>query len=1000
MALFHVRRMISAALLSAAALFLTAAQSYAQTGILSGRVTDAISSKPLANAQVQLQVGTGLSYGAVSGADGVYRAVNVPAGAYTVTVRLLGHQPRMYPVIRIADGQTATLDVVMTGQIVQLNQTVVTASRNKPEKALDAPAMISVINSERIEEKPAISVTDHLRGTAGIDINKGGIAQSNVVARGFNNAFSGAMLMLQDYRFAGVPSLRVNVPFLMTGTNEDIDRIEVLLGPASALYGPNSGNGVLHVITKSPFTSRGTTASVDGGERSVLRAGLRHAGVAGQKFGYKLSGEYMRGKDWEFDDKAERTTFPTTGVPAGRAGQPNRRDFDLERMTGEARIDIRPSDDVEFISTVGMTNMLKGIELTGANGSVQGKNWTYLNLQQRARYKRLFGQVFLNSSDAGNDTLTSTEGTFLLRSGADIVDKSRVFGAQLQHGFDLANGKQSLTYGADYIWTNPRTGNTINGSNENRDNVTEYGAYVQSSTKPTSRIEILLAARGDKNNVVDGAFFSPRAAFIFKPTADQNIRVTYNRSFSTPANFSYFLDLIQSPNIGGSGFDLKALGNPPKKGFAFKQGCAGSAIADYCMKSKLVNSGAYTAISAAAAYPTLLAANQASLLAAIQPNVVGAITQALIGRGATPAQAAAQAAVLGPQLAAGMIGSLVAARPTNAQVPTRVSLINNATTPLTAAALQPIAPLAASFNNTFELGYKGILGNKFRYDISGWRQSRGDVGTSAALVTPNVFAEGVPLGGFIGSTLGGYLVPTLIASGFSQADAIAFAGALAPAVATSLAGSLARAPLGVVTFDSPTASAGEIYAVYKTVNKEIWVSGLDVALDYLLTDRLQLDVAYSYSNKNVFQGVDGGNNAPLMSNSPKNRGSVGARYSTLGTGFGGELRVRYTDAFPVNSGVYATNVAFPIAAGRPGATTSGQVLGYGKCNPVSAGAFCYDNVPTAFQLDGQVTKKFDLGKQRVMISISGTNLLNNEVATFAGTPKIGRLLMTRLQYTF
>ena len=1000
MALLHLQRIISAALLSSAALSLSAAQVFAQTGILSGTITDAANSKPLENAQVQLQIGTGTSYGAVSGADGVYRAVNLPAGVYTVTVRLLGHLPRTFPGTKISDRQTTTLDVVLTGQTVQLNPNVVTASRNKTEKALDAPAMISVISSEQIEEKPAITVTDHLRGTAGIDINKGGIAQSNVVARGFNNAFSGAMLMLQDYRFAGVPSLRVNVPFLMTGTNEDIDRIEVLLGPASALYGPNSGNGVLHVITKSPFTSRGTTASLDGGERSVLRAGLRHAGVVGEKFGYKLSGEYMRGKDWQFDDKAERTTFGTTGVPSGRAGTANLRDFDLERMTGEARMDIRPSANVELISTVGLTKQGKGIELTGANGSVQAKNWTYLNLQQRARYKRLFGQVFLNNSNAGNDTLTSTEGTYLLRSGADIVDKSRVFGAQLQHGLDFANGKQSFTYGADYIWTNPRTGHTINGSNEDIDNVTEYGAYVQSSTKPTSRTEILLAARGDKNNVVEGAFFSPRAALIFKPSDNQNIRFTYNRSFSTPANFSYFLDLIQSPNIGGSGFDLKALGNPPKKGFTFKQGCTGSAIADYCMKSKLVNGGAYTAISAAAAYPTLLQANQASLLAAIQPSVVGAITQALIQKGLPPATAAAQAAVLGPQLAAGMIGSLVAARPTNAQVTTRVSLINDATTPLTAANLQPIAPLAASFNNTYEIGYKGIIANKFRYDISGYRQSRGDVGTSAALTTPNVFAEGVPLGGFIGSTLGAFIVPALIANGFSQADAIAFAGGLAPAVATSLAGRLARAPLGVVTFDNQTATAGEIYAVYKTVDKEIWISGLDLAVDYLLSDRLQVDVAYSYSNKNVFAGVEGGNGAPLMSNSPKNRGSVGARYSTGGTGFGGELRVRYTDAFPVNSGVYATNVAFPIAAGRDGATTSGQVLGYNKCNPVSAGAFCYDNVPTAFQLDGQITKKFDLGKQRLMISLSGTNLLNNKVATFAGTPEIGRLVMTRLQYTF
>ena len=142
------------------------------------------------------------------------------------------------------------------------------------------------------------------------------------------------MWLLKDYRFAGVPSLRVNVPFLFTGTNEDIDRMEVLLGPASALYGPNSSNGVLHVITKSPFASQGTTVSLDGGERSVIRAGLRHAGKLSDKLAYKLSGEYMRGKDWEYNDQAEPKVFPTVGVPASRAGKSTARDFNLEKTTG------------------------------------------------------------------------------------------------------------------------------------------------------------------------------------------------------------------------------------------------------------------------------------------------------------------------------------------------------------------------------------------------------------------------------------------------------------------------------------------------------------------------------------------------------------------------------------------------------------------------------------------------------------------------------------------
>ncbi len=117
-----------------------------------------------------------------------------------------------------------------------------------------------------------MTAADQVQGLAGVDVSKGGIAQSNVVARGFNNTFSGSLLMLQDYRFAGVPSLRVNVPLLFTSTNEDIERIEVLLGPASALYGPNSSHGVIHTITKSPFTSQGTMLTVDGGTHSLFRA--------------------------------------------------------------------------------------------------------------------------------------------------------------------------------------------------------------------------------------------------------------------------------------------------------------------------------------------------------------------------------------------------------------------------------------------------------------------------------------------------------------------------------------------------------------------------------------------------------------------------------------------------------------------------------------------------------------------------------------------------------
>lgn len=976
MYLFRLRRSFLTSVLALALAPIIGAGLAAQSGSITGKVTEAVSGRPIENAQVQAQIPGGQSYGAISGADGSFRVVNLPDGSYTVTIRALGFDQR------VVTGQRsgAVVNVALSEKATQLNQTVVTASRSRPEKQLDAPAQISVITSERIEERPAITIADHLRGVPGVDINKGGIAQSNVVARGFNNAFSGAMLTLQDYRFAGVPSLRVNVPFLSTGTNEDIDRVEVLLGPASALYGPNSSNGVLHVITKSPFNSQGTVISVDGGERSIIRTGLRHAGKLNDRFAYKLSGEYMKGRDWEYNDPTEVRTFPTTtNVPAERRGTVNQRDFDLERMSGEARLDIRPNSASEAITTLGYTKAGNGLELTGANGTAQIKNWTYTSIQQRFRYNRLFAQAFLNLSDAGNDTSTSTKGTYLLRSGQPIVDQSRVAAAQLQHGFDIGT-KQSFTYGADYIWTNPRTGNTINGANEDVDNVTEYGAYIQSSTKPIKQLELLLAARGDANNVIEGGFFSPRAALIFKPTENQNIRLTYNRAFSTPANFSYFLDLIQSPNAGGSGFDVRARGNPPKEGFQFRRDC-GTTLNGLCMKSPYTGAGAYVPSSVASAFNGFIVARETALQAGL--------TQGLTAQGVP--------ATLAPTVAAGALAVLKSLRPTDANLSTRLAYLTSGGVTLDPNAVTDIAPLQASFNNTYELGYKGIVGSRFRYDVSYWGQERGDVGTSAAVVTPSVLVGNpTQLGGYIGAPLGQALVPQLIAAGVPAAQA----QAIVTGLTTTLTTTLASAPLGVVTFDDANAPANVVYATYFNVNKKIWVRGLDLATDIVATDRLTLDVAYSWQSRNVFPGVNGGNGAPLMSNSPNSRGSVGGRYRNENNGIGMELRTRYNESYPVNSGVYATNVAFPIAAGQPGAVASPAPGGYNRCNPAPAGNFCYQNVPEAFLIDAQISKRFDIGAQKLVWSINATNLFNNQVATFPGVPQIGRLVMSRLQYTF
>jgi iron complex outermembrane receptor protein len=949
---------------TALALLIVPAQVFAQTGTVTGTITESRANQPVGGARVQALTATTIVAATQSRDDGTYR-LTVPAGAYTIVANRIGYTPGNASVT-VTAGVSTTANITLNERVVELNPIVTTASR-KEEKALSAPASVSVIEVREIQERPAVTAADHVQGIAGIDVSRGGIAQSNIVARGFNNAFSGSILTLQDYRFAGVPSLRVNVPLLFTSTNEDIERIEVLLGPASALYGPNSSHGVLHVITKSPFTSQGTTLTLDGGTRALFRGSARHAGLLGDKFGYKLSGEMFRAEDFTFEDPGEPAVFPAA-APSGRAGQPNERDFDIERAVGELRMDYRPNDNSEFVTTYGVSRIGQALEYTGANGTAFAKNWTYQSIQQRARIGRLFGQVFMNMSDAGNENAQDLGGTYLLRSGQPIVDQSRSLAAQLQHGLTLG-ARQDFVYGIDYISTNPRTGNTINGRNEDIDDVKEVGGYVQSTTNVTSKLDFVAAIRVDKNDQVDGVQTSPRAAIIFKPNEAQNFRVTYNRAFQTPANFTWFLDLIQIRNVSGTPYNIRALGNPPKTGWSFNRTCNTAVNGGLCMRSIFTpDSSAWQAASAAVAYRGAIIANSTALTAGLAP----AIQQGL-GVNAATAQAVAGQLIT-------FLGTL---QPTPAQVGTQMRMASPGSPTLASADVRDIGPIKASFNNTYEIGYKGILGSRFRLAIDAWSEKRGDVGNPAGLATPAIFFDSATMKVFMQTALVPAITQALMGPPFnqSQAQAQATAQVFAPQVAAGVAQGLKPLPLGIVSFNSNTfASATDMFATYTSYDQTITVNGIDVAMDFVANSNWTFSGTLSWVSDDVFEDAISSNNLPLMLNAPTNKASTSATYRSSNGSWGFDGRLRYANAYPVNSGVYATGVDYPL--------------------PGQAGTYRYDDIDAATIFDLGFNYRFNPGGKSALFSIRADNLFDTKYRTMPGTPELGMMLVTRLQYSF
>ena len=235
------------------------AEAFAQTtGAVFGTVTDAETGTPLPGANVRL-VGN-FSTGKATDRQGKFE-IALPQGSYVLSVSFVGYETSPDHALEIKSGDRQELNTALQPGDYLINPITVTASR-RPEKLLDAPASITVLEARELETRTALTAASHLSSVPGVDLITTGLVSSRIVIRGFNDNLATSLLTLVDNRIAAAPSVRLTALQLIPMSNGDLDHIEVVSGPASALYGPNAANGVVHMVTKSPFESRGTIVSL------------------------------------------------------------------------------------------------------------------------------------------------------------------------------------------------------------------------------------------------------------------------------------------------------------------------------------------------------------------------------------------------------------------------------------------------------------------------------------------------------------------------------------------------------------------------------------------------------------------------------------------------------------------------------------------------------------------------------------------------------------------
>lgn len=918
------------------------------TASISGIVTDAESGEALTGANVILTRpgAAGIVGGSAADFNGQYTIANVPAGSYLLTVRFVGYNESQ-TAVDLAAGESASMDIQLSMGGLDLNTIVISASR-QAEKVLDAPASISVLDAREVEQEVVPSTVSVLRNTTGVDIAQTGVDRNEVVLRGFNNAFSGSAYILTDYRQAAVPSLNVNIHSIMPTLGIDIERIEVVRGPGSALYGAGVDEGVIHFISKDPFSYPGTTIAISGGERSLLGGEFRHAGVVNNNLGYKLTAKFAQAQDWELDPNN-----PEDAMQLALDDDDLERSYDYQKFNINGMATYKFNDTVSLTANLG-TSGLDAVVLSGI-GTLQADGFSNSYGQLRLQANRFFAQVYASQNNA-NDS-------FVYGTGNKVVDNGTELNAQAQYDFDLANERARVIVGVDYQQTNPDTEGTILGRNEDNDEILEFGAYAQGTLAVTDQVDLTAALRFDESNIFDPRL-SPRAAIVFKANNSNTFRASFNRAFSSPGPNSLFLDIVGQSTQLSATQQLLVMGRGSADGFTFDSFRATNSARFFLpVPGFFDNNFNVDAMPLVALYG---AAAGGGLAEALLANQVG-------GLGLTDQQQTLLGQLIGytAQNASLGLGAATSAGTTQLGIPDDSE---DGFRPVSGPI--DIAPLKQTTTQTIEVGYKGLLNNTVLFALDAYVTNKKNFTGPLLVETPFVYLQqaefGVDVAGSVGALLATstdatiqQLVGGLGLTGMTPNDVVA-------TIAQLVAGSFPdNQAIAVVQSDQDvlppgTENAVGGFAAYRNFgNINYW--GVDASVQVLASEYLTLFANMSLVSDDFFDNeeLDETNtDLQLALNAPTFKTKLGGSYRLAG-GLSVNASARYTEGFPV----------------RSGSDYIGEVDDYFLVD-LGAGYDFRDTV------DG------------LRIDFTIQNLLNNEHREFVGAPQLGRMGLARLTYSF
>lgn len=519
--------------------------------IIDGHVLVKGSEENIPYATIQI---VGHSYGTVSNEEGQFEFKGLPAGKYTLRVQALGYK-KQDKVVEVSKEYATVVHFLMEEETFVTDEIVVSANRNEVSRK-EAPVIVNVMGAKLFETVNSTDLAKSLSYQSGLRVENNcqncGFPQVRI--NGLEGPYSQILINSRPVisALSGVYGLE-QIPVNM------IDRVEVVRGGGSALFGANAVGGTINIITKDPVSNSfqvASTMSNMNGQSWEQYMGANVSLVAkDNSYGIALYESYRN-----------RNPYDADGDGFSELGKLNMNTFGFRsyyRPTKFSRINLEYHTTNEF--------------RRGGNKFDLQPHETDITEQTKH---------VINSGGASYDlSWKEYKHKISVYGSIQHTDRNSYYGAQR----DLnAYGKTTdLTWvvGAMYIGNMKKclfapatfTGGVEYQDNSMHDIMTGYGrdmqqdvriagTFIQNEWKMKQFI-LLIGGRLDKHNLIDNPIFSPRINLLYKPTDKLQARLTYSTGFRAPQAYDEDLHVTA---VGGEGMLIRlAEGLKPERSNSF-----------------------------------------------------------------------------------------------------------------------------------------------------------------------------------------------------------------------------------------------------------------------------------------------------------------------------------------------------------------------------------------------------------------------------------------------